>query len=405
MGSHLRVLSAVFTALVPVTLSAPPALAAPPTAIAVPAPGAVKIDAALDEPGWAQAEWSSDFRSASDKAGNAGEPKPMALVAQATEHDGNVWGDDGIEVFFDPANEGRYHHHFVVDTKGVWHDGGSADYGLGHGKLWDCALVMAASVRTRASAIVALIEALRARDPRLLSVVLAWELENEVCLSAKTAPLNQREGEFTFAGRRYNLGSDHEAQALMDDVLAQWANLCADAIHEADPEALVSAGVFSFAAVGRGGPGTLSTDTTGDERVPARPLALLRSRLDYVDVHLYAWRTAEQSVSQHLDRDLDSVEWDEVQAKARELGKPLMCGECGVFANYLRAAPNWQEINHELGAQCFREQVAGLKERGLAGALYWSYGNPDSTAGDENPSLTFHPQYGRILRETWATQP
>ena len=157
--------------------------------------------------------------------------------------------------------------------------------------------------------------------------------------------------------------------------------------------------------MGRGGPGTLSRDTTTDERVPARPLALLRSRLDYVDVHLYAWRTAQESVSQYLDRNLASVEWPELQAKARELGKPLLCGECGVFANYLRSAPNWQVIDHELGAGCFREHVIGLKAHGLAGALYWPYGNPDSTPGDENPPVIFHPQYAEILREVWTGQP
>ena len=42
-----------------------------------------------------------------------------------------------------------------------------------------------------------------------------------------------------------------------------------------------------------------------------------------------------------------------------------------------------------------------LPRRGLAGALYWPYGNPDSTPGDENPPLLHHPEYGRVLREVW----
>lgn len=261
------------------------------------------------------------------------------------------------------------------------------------------------SVRTRANAIVALIEALRARDPGLLPVVMAWELENEVYLSAEKAPFSDREGEFTFAGRSYEPACDAQTQALMDDVLVQWANLCVEAIRRADPDTLVSAGVFSFAAVGRGGPGTLSQDRTRDVRIPARLLALLRSRLDYVDLHLYAWRTPERTVGEHLERNLASVEWDEVQARARELGKPVMCGECGVYANYLRSAPNWQVINHDLGVQCFREHTLGLREHGLAGALYWPYGNPDSTPGDENPALIFHPRYAHILQETWGAAP
>ena len=258
------------------------------------------------------------------------------------------------------------------------------------------------SVRTRANGIVALVEAIRRRDPELLKVVIAWELENEVYLSGSRAPFAGRTGRYDLAGRSYDMASDEDAQSLMDAALVQWANLCSDAIHQADPQALVSTGLFSFAAVGRGGPGTLSRDTTSDERVPGRPLALLESRLDYVDLHLYAWRSAQEGVGRYLDRNLASVEWPAVRARAQELGKPLMCGECGVFANYLRSAPDWQKINHELGAKCFRQHVEGLASHGVAGALYWAYGNPDSTAGDENPALTFHPQYARILKDAMA---
>jgi hypothetical protein len=115
-------------------------------------------------------------------------------------------------------------------------------------------------------------------------------------------------------------------------------------------------------------------------------------------------RETADTDSQFLERSLASVEWDALRATADELGKPLVCGECGVFANYLRSAPNRQLIDHELVAQCFREHVAGLKACGLVGAFYWSYGNPDSTPDDENPALLFHPQYGRVLSETWAGQ-
>lgn len=261
------------------------------------------------------------------------------------------------------------------------------------------------SVRTRANGIVTLIEALRARDPDLLAVVLAWELENEACLSQRQAPFAERAASFTFAGRDYALASDAEAQTLMDRIFVQWANCCADAIHQADPQALVSCSVFTFAAVGRGGPGTLSQDQTTDERIPARLQALLGSRLDFVDVHLYAWRTAEQGVADFLRRNLESAEWQAVRQQAAQLGKPILCGECGVFANYLRSAPDWQRIDHALGLRCLREHVAGLRREGLAGALYWAYGNPDSTVQDENPSLVLFPEYGTTLLETWRTSP
>jgi hypothetical protein len=41
---------------------------------------------------------------------------------------------------------------------------------------------------------------------------------------------------------------------------------------------------------------------------------------------------------------------------------------------------------------------------GLIGALDWSYGSPDSTSGDENRPLTFHPQYTAALHEVWTAQ-
>ncbi len=256
------------------------------------------------------------------------------------------------------------------------------------------------SVRTRANAIVALIDALRREDAGLLPTVLSWELENEVFFASDRAPFASRQGSFRFRGRDYDLASDADTQALMDDAIVQWADLGATAVHRADPEALVSAGLFSFNAVGRRGPGMLSSEQTKDERIPARPLALLRSKLDYLDVHLYAWRTAEQGVAAHLERDLASIEWEPLLSAARQAGKPILSGESGLFANYLRTPPAWA-IDHALGLTCHREQQQALASKGIAGTLYWHYGNPDSTANDENPTLSLFPAYAQALKDAW----
>jgi hypothetical protein len=98
---------------------------------------------------------------------------------------------------------------------------------------------------------------------------------------------------------------------------------------------------------------------------------------------------------------LASVEWETLRDEAARAGKPVLVGEAGVFANYLRRPPDWQQIDHELGLACLREQVQGLWAQGFAGALYWHYGNPDSTPQDECPALALFPQYGRALREAW----
>ncbi len=146
---------------------------AQPVTQAIRAAEAVTLDGAVDEAAWDAAPWQGGFVSASAAAENAGEPRkaevqtrfkmlyddwglwvavecdeptPGAIKAATVEHDGTVWADDCVELFFDPAGEGRYYHHFLVNTRGVWYDDYGADYGLVHGKLWDCAIETAARV-------------------------------------------------------------------------------------------------------------------------------------------------------------------------------------------------------------------------------------------------------------------
>ncbi|MHB1458400.1 MAG: glycoside hydrolase 5 family protein [Armatimonadota bacterium] len=257
-------------------------------------------------------------------------------------------------------------------------------------------------VRDRVNAIVSLIEAIRREDPLLLKVVMTWELENEVYFSADREPFKTREGAYHFAGKDYLLSSDEQIQSLMDDIIIQWANIFADAIHRADKEALVSIGVFTFHAIGRGGPGSLSKDHTQDTRIPARPMALVRSKLDYIDIHLYAWKTETVGIADNLAQDLASVEWDKLTVAARKAGKPIMAGEVGIFANYLRKPPLWT-IDHELGVKCLKEQLSEMKKHKIAGVLYWPYGNPDSTSNDEIPPLSLFPQYMKAMKDVWQT--
>ena len=256
------------------------------------------------------------------------------------------------------------------------------------------------SVRTRANAIKTLIQAIRKNDPGLLPVVLSWELENEIYFVTDKAPYNNRQGTFSFKGKSYDLSSDDQAQTSMDDIITNWVNACTETIHQADPEALVDAGLFSFAAVGRRGPGTLSKDKTADSRVPARPLALLRSKMDYVDIHLYAWRTDKESVTDYLNRNLQSIEWQKLKSEAKKIGKPIMSGEIGIFANYLRKPPALK-IDHELGLECLQEHAKGIKANGLAGVLYWYYGSPDSSVEDECPPLSLFPKYAELIKDIW----
>ena len=135
----------------------------PPAAIAGKLAGAIRLDGTLKEPAWQQGEWSTGFRMLSNKAAErvpapvqtrfkvlydadalyvgvvCDEPTPDGLKAAATFHDGAVWGDDCVELFLDPEGVGRYYHHLIVNSQGTVFDAYAADYGLVHGKLWNCA--------------------------------------------------------------------------------------------------------------------------------------------------------------------------------------------------------------------------------------------------------------------------
>jgi hypothetical protein len=259
-------------------------------------------------------------------------------------------------------------------------------------------------IRAKANAIRALIAGLRKSAPELVPVVLAWELENEVHFNLEQEPFPSRPAAFVFGEREFDLRTDSGAQALMDAATRAWATACAEAIHAADPEALVSASVFTFTAVGRQGPGTWSKDQTKDMRVPARPLALLDTGLDFVDIHLYVGKSMTESISQHLQRDLASVEMPLLAAEARRLGKPILIGESGVAAHYMRRGPDWQTIPHDVGVDLLRKFHQALAAHPFAGVLHWHYGSPDSSARDEFPALHLFPQYGEALRTTRESQ-
>jgi sialate O-acetylesterase len=255
-------------------------------------------------------------------------------------------------------------------------------------------------IRAKANAIRAVIEALHESTPELLPVVLAWELENEIHFNLDQEPFQSRPTAFAFGGREFDLSTDSGVQSLMDAATRAWATSCADAIHVADPKALVSASVFTFAAVGRQGPGTSSTDQTKDMRVPARPRVLLQTSIDFVDLHIYASRSA----AEHLERVLASVEMPLLGEEARRLGKPILIGESGVAAPYMRRSPVWKTIHHDIGVELLREFHQALAAYPFSGVLHWHYGNPDSTEKDEFPAMWLFPQYGEALRATRETR-
>ena len=109
---------------------------------APPAKSKIKIDGDPSDPAWSGACWISDFKTAyvkekkdlppelktsvgilSDKDALyfliiANEPSPEKLTAKSPK-EGEVWGDDGIEIFLDPRNVANTYYQIVVNSKGV----------------------------------------------------------------------------------------------------------------------------------------------------------------------------------------------------------------------------------------------------------------------------------------------
>ena len=231
--------------------------------------------------------------------------------------------------------------------------------------------------RERANTIIESIRAIRKHDPALPHTILAWELENELNLRDDKPPFDGSVQEAAFKGRTFDLRDDSDRQAYLDAAFVNWCDYIRAAIRHEDPDVLVSASVFTFAAVGLEGPGAFTGVKRRDHRIPARPLALLDSGIDFVDIHSYVWRDLDGKRDElwHLRRNMDSVEMDALRPKAAKLGKPIIVGETGVH-NYYTNRPGLSiPTRVRLGADYLHNHVRALRDTyKVAGMLFWIYG-------------------------------
>ncbi|MDP6115299.1 MAG: cellulase family glycosylhydrolase [Planctomycetota bacterium] len=204
------------------------------------------------------------------------------------------------------------------------------------------------------------IRELRKRDPRTLSAVFCWDLMNEVCYHLGQPPFSLDQGRVTPAnGVTYNLATDKER--LADDMAVYWIDQMASAIRAEIPDALINANVFTYHAVGRNGPGDFRPKkAVWQNRYPFRPTALLRSKADVIDIHIYA---ADEAA---LNADMKSIEHDKLVAGLADApNRALIIGEFGVFK---RAFPELTAGTAWAGKMTRR--FPGL---GAAGWIYWTY--------------------------------
>ena len=198
------------------------------------------------------------------------------------------------------------------------------------------------------------------RNPHAPSAIFAVDIQNELCFYPGQKPFSLSEGRFTAVdGRTYDLAT--QKQELADSAAIHFINACCDAIHEVLPDVLVNANVFTYAAVGRSGPCDFHEDEAAwRNRVPFRPLAIVRSKADMVDVHFYC------NTLDGYQRDLQSIEFDELKTAARVAGKPLIAGEFGLFKS---------QFNDDFDAACrfLRHEWLPALNQDWQGWLYWTY--------------------------------
>lgn len=202
------------------------------------------------------------------------------------------------------------------------------------------------------------IAGLRQAEPQCLEAVCAYDLSNELCFVG-APPFTLADGMLTAPnGRTYRL--PEQRQELADDAAVFYVDRMCGAIRAAQPGALVCAGVFTYRAVGKTGPGDFTIDKAGwKNRYPFRPLALLRSQADFLDLHFYPANANE------LECDLQSIEFPAVQRAARARGKLLVAGEFGAFKQPHPTAASAAVWVTELGGR--------FQALGFAGWLYWTY--------------------------------
>jgi hypothetical protein len=208
--------------------------------------------------------------------------------------------------------------------------------------------------------------AVKARDPGVMSTILAFEMDNETHFRA-AAPFTNRAPFTDGWGQTYDLTKSSEIQRLADDAVIRWANASVASVRAVDPDAIVTINVFTFRAVGRTGPGTFLEDEDRataaqrrlDRRFPARPLALARSNIGYVDIHFYPFD------NRTLDRDLVAIEFEQFKQACQQSGKPMIVGEFGAFKN------PYPTIS--AAAEAMRAHLKRFYDLGFAGYLYWTY--------------------------------
>jgi hypothetical protein len=207
-------------------------------------------------------------------------------------------------------------------------------------------------IAAKAQAAADFIAYIKAADPGLLNTVFAWALANEAFVVHKQGPFHLESGTVTTTTGTYDMADTDSRQRCLDEGWLHWANTIAPAIREADPDTLVTAGMWTSDAHARP-PVNAALPDDKDPRRPPRPSVLggPDSLLDFIDVHIYPWDgTGNVNLEAH-ERTPDGPAY----------AMPAIVGEYGVFKN--KTADEAKEMMRTMLTQAYAA--------GYCGDLHW----------------------------------
>jgi len=215
-------------------------------------------------------------------------------------------------------------------------------------------------IRAKALYFSKLVEAVKFAEPNgaLLSTVFSWELQNEIAIHGNFAPFNRHSGTVTTAdGGTYDMANAEDRQLCWDSNVVNWADTLCDTIRSIDPDAMVSASLFTYQIAGKEGANGL-TGHYPDHRYPASPQAIAISKLSFVDIHTY-----DTTMQPHYDLEssLNSSGFDQLDKTI----KPFLIGEYGTFKD------KYDHVEDAKDAMISHQQE--MERLGFAGHLFWTW--------------------------------
>jgi endo-1,4-beta-mannosidase len=192
----------------------------------------------------------------------------------------------------------------------------------------------------------------------LETTIFSYEISNEPCSWTNAKPFSVTTGTFETAAGTYDMSSAASRQACADDNLILALSTWSDAIKRIDSDALVSVGIFSYAAVGKAGMANngLLPIGTKDVRWPGRMKEVV-SVTDFGSLHMYIQSTGT-TVAEHME----SQEWSLIPNKHM---KPFMSGEFGAHRDAYR--------DGKAAAAALYGWRKDMLDAGFAGALLFTW--------------------------------